>query len=266
MIKNKEGYVSLLILILIAFGFILSGGLILSKESSSTIETQAKYTLIDSEPQSSNPTLQLSALDFSSQICGLGAYDIALVIDRSGSVSGDIETYKSALTSFIDNLSSSQTNFSVISFSTSATIDQGFTDNFPQIKTIISNIGSSGSTNWQDALIKTKSIFPHRSNPDLIVFLSDGNPNAGGGLSGAIPVANDIKASGIKILTIGIGSGVNVDNLKAISGPIIGTDLTADVILSDFTTLASDLSAFAANTCVTEEEMYGLPIEPTSIP
>ena len=121
-----------------------------------------------------------------------------------------------------------------------------------------------GSTNWQDALIKAQSTLPNRTDPDLVIFTSDGNPNtispSGTGtdestaVAEAVVIANLIKKNGAKILALGIGDQLNTANLQAISGPKIGTDLSADVVISDFDTLASALAAFAANTCAAVDQ------------
>jgi len=55
-------YVPFLLLILVAFGFVLSGGFILSEESSSTTESTDQYTLVEETGSSSNQTLQILTL------------------------------------------------------------------------------------------------------------------------------------------------------------------------------------------------------------
>lgn len=261
-----KGYVTLLLLVLIALGFVLSGGLILSKESSSSSNSTDQYVLVDSEETfSSHSTLQLSTLNFTSQVCGLGGLDIALVIDCSGSISNsELQQMKDAMIALTTALSGSSTQFSVTRFSTTAQVVLGFTDNISQVNSAISSIDRGMTTNWQDALTKAQSTLPNRSNSDLIIFASDGNPNRTGpsgysanestAVGEAVIVANAIKASGAKILALGIGDDLNTGNLQAISGPKVGTDLNADIITSDFDTLAADLAAFAANTCVGQEE------------
>ncbi len=70
--KNARGYIYIpfLILILVAFSFVLSGGFILSKKSSSTTESAELYTLVDKEAVSPHQTLQLSTLDLIDPDCG----------------------------------------------------------------------------------------------------------------------------------------------------------------------------------------------------
>lgn len=68
-------------------------------------------------------------------------------------------------------------------------------------------------------------------------------------MADAVTIANTIKTSGTRIISLGIGNDLNTDNLKAISGPTVGTNLSADVITSDFASLASTLATFATQTC-----------------
>lgn len=197
------------------------------------------------------------------QACGL---DIALVIDNSLSIdSGEMNQMKTALTSFVDALSGTPTEFSVTRFSTSAQVVQGFSGNATTVKAAINGVStSSGYTNWEDALIKANSTLPNRTNPNLVIFATDGDPttsNTVGGLdtdqpnahlSPAISAANTIKTGGTRILALGIGlSGSSIDRLKSVSGPNANTGsvLTSDVISSNFSTLAADLAAFASQTC-----------------
>jgi hypothetical protein len=51
------------------------------------------------------------------------------------------------------------------------------------------------------------------------------------------------------MVMLGIGSGVNVNNLKVISGPIVGSDSNSDVITSNFNGLATSLASAVSQTC-----------------
>ena len=255
-------YIPLLISVLIAFGFVLSGGLILSKKSSSTVETNEQYTLVEAEPLPSHSTLQLSTLDFTAtKVCGLNGFDIALVIDKSNSINPNRDKMVNDLKSFVSSFSGSTTQFSVTKFSTTAEVIQGFTDNLDQVNNAIGLISLDGTTNWEDALTKAKGTLPNRpSNPDLIIFASDGNPNTiipdkylNNGvieaLNRAITVADIIKSNGATILTLGIGSDIFRENLEKISGTTSGPVLDNYVILTDFNNLAANLAAIAGSTC-----------------
>ncbi|HKM19976.1 MAG TPA: VWA domain-containing protein [Candidatus Dojkabacteria bacterium] len=185
------------------------------------------------------------------QTCGL---DISLVLDTSGSIgSTKLQQMKEAFYLLIDSLKGTPTRFSLVEFNTKAYVRQDFTDDFDLVKTKIAQFQSSGRTNWYDALLKSESTFdPRLDKADLIVFASDGNPNEpSNALNKAIEQANLIKGDDIRILGIAIGMNVNLNNMKAITGPNLNTGdfRTSDVISADFDTLADQLGKFASDTC-----------------
>lgn len=214
----------------------------------------------------SNPTL--------AQACGL---DIAIVIDNSNSITdgsygspNEMGQIKTAMTGFTNALSGTPTQFSVTRFGTTAHVVNPFTASIAATNAAINGISAGGGgTNWEDGLVKAKSTFdPRADKPNLIIFASDGNPtyhndNSYNGIGGngsstsqadidnAVTQANVIKSAGTRILALGIGNELDVNNLKAISGPNqdTGNVLTSDVITSSFSTLAADLANFAKQTC-----------------
>jgi hypothetical protein len=74
--RDEKGYITLLLLVLIAFGFLLSGGLmaLLDQAPAST----SRYVLVDTTPYPIHKTLQLSTLSFTysapATICDPGSY------------------------------------------------------------------------------------------------------------------------------------------------------------------------------------------------
>ena len=206
-------------------------------------------------PTVDNPSLPTSC-------CGL---DIALVIDNSYSIdSSELTQMKNAVKAFVNALSGTPTQFSVTKFATTATVVQGFTADTANVISAIDSINVPTSivyTNWEDGFVKAQSTFDPRTNPNLIIFASDGNPNRIGtsGTSAEEPqavaaaqvVANAIKTSGTRILAIGIGSDLDSANLQAISGTDVNTGniLTSDVITTNFSGLATQLADFANTTC-----------------
>lgn len=185
------------------------------------------------------------------QSCGL---DIALVIDNSTSIdSGELATMKTAMTAFTTAFAGTPTQFSVTRFATTGAVLQPFTTDFTAVNTAINGIPVGGGyTNWEDGLLKAQGTFDPRTNPNLVVFASDGNPNRVDNgtdvnetqaTNEAVVVANSIKtATGARIIALGIGNNLDVANLQAVS--------SADaVITSDFDTLAQTLADLAATLC-----------------
>jgi hypothetical protein len=194
------------------------------------------------------------------QACGL---DIALVLDNSTSIdAGEMTQMKSAMTAFTTALDGTPTEFSVTRFASTGVVLQNFTADASVANAAINGIlVGGGFTDWEDGFIDAASTLPNRSNPDLVIFASDGDPTASSAgaddsgqpnvhLTPAIIQANGIKNSGTRILVLGIGSPA-VSRLQAISGPNVdtGSVFTSDVITSDFSELAGDLAEFAEQTC-----------------
>jgi len=222
-------------------------------------------------PVGPNPTLGAS--------CGT---DIVLVIDGSGSISAaEYAQMQAALVGFVEAFTGTPTEFALVEFATSAVLRQGFTNDAAAMIAEISEprVQPGGSyTNWDDGLFDARSLFPHRSNPDLIVFASDGNPNRRGGHTGlghtgtiqsvsesaamewAIQEANAAKGAGVRIVALGIGGGsgeseaLDLQNLIAISGPNVADTpgeitIGTDVVLASFDTMADALAELALELC-----------------
>lgn len=189
-----------------------------------------------------------------SSACGL---DIALAIDVSGSIDYDeLEQVKAALISMTNALRGTSTEFSVTVFASKATVILPMTGDIDAVNAAIENIDGYGNTNWEDALDKAGGTLPNRmGNPDMVIIASDGDPTASNTssnhLEDAIAMANKLKANGARILAIGIGDDLIVENLKAIAGPNVNTGniATTDVITTDFATMAADLANYAKISC-----------------
>ncbi len=210
-----------------------------------TVTVGVADPLPESKP---NPTLSNS--------CGI---DIALVLDSSGSVdSTELGQMKNAFKSFVNIfLPATPTLFSVTDFDATAKVVQTFTGDISLLNIAINEPISGGATNWEDGLKKAFGTFDPRPgvvHPNLIVFASDGNPTVnnqsgattgitdGNDLINAITTANTIKTSGTRIITLGIGNNLNIENLEAIS--------SADAVYtSGFNTLAADLAEIAVELC-----------------
>lgn len=220
------------------------------------------------------------------QSCGL---DITLILDRSGTIdSAEMSQIKTAATAFVNGFTGTPTQFSITSFSTAANRgatnpypfqpNLGFTSDLNLVKTAIAALPAAGSggTNWDDGLASAQAIAdPRPGVQNLYVLISDGNPNKYsfppipvgsadydpvGAINAAVTRANAIKATGTRILAIGVGingtassPAMNIDNLKAIAGPNIAPPaaITAatDVITSNYSSLTTAFSAIAKAYC-----------------
>lgn len=179
--------------------------------------------------------------------CGL---KIQVLADYSTSLDTNkaITRYKDELETFVNSLVGTGTQLSFIPFTGSAhTGPQAVVDpvevneaNAKKISGKIQGRGTSGDTNWDDALRQTVDY--NSSHPDApydaVLMITDGNPTRssekgqrGEGNStdfavveNAMMTANAIKAQGTRVFAIGVESIVNgggadsAFNMKAISG------------------------------------------------
>jgi len=153
--------------------------------------------------------------------------DVMLVLDRSGSVSGNLDTLKTAAKAFVTSLSPSATgtHVGVASFATGATLDLHLSDDETAINAAIDGLVSGGTTNLSGGITVAYTELDNpgdghdrddASSPDFIVVITDGEPNAGGGQAGAKTAADAAKADGSEIFAVGVGiSQSNADFLKA---------------------------------------------------
>ncbi|MBN2095292.1 MAG: VWA domain-containing protein [Candidatus Aenigmarchaeota archaeon] len=212
--------------------------------SSCAIEAGWSCTGEPSECLVYNPALPSS--------CGI---DIALIIDNSGSIdNSELTAMKNAFKGFVDAfLPDTPTHIAVVKFNTDGDLVLDYSGDATEIKNAIDSVSTSdGYTNWDDGLKEAQDEFDNSPKPDLYVFASDGQPNRHGdpavdgepeSLAAAIERANQLKLSGVRIITLGIGvTGDGASNLKAIS--------SEDAYYSSgFDTLADDLADLADELC-----------------
>lgn len=202
-------------------------------------------------PQTSvaNPTLSAS--------CGL---DFSVLLDRSGSVASSAADVTGAAEAFYASLADTGSKTSLASFATTASSDVAplaltTGTNLTSLNTAVDGLSFGNFTNWEDGFVKASGQFAGYTggSPDLLVVVTDGNPNyinSGSGTSGAteavalahaVTQADAIKAAGVHIFVIGVGD-VNTSSLQAVSGSQQWT--TGDFASADWTTVGSysDLS------------------------
>lgn len=212
--------------------------------------------------------------------------NILMVLDRSGSIEGHESDYRAAARTFISSLDGTPTQIGIISFNDSvnsyspaqgdatryrAPLDLSVPGNAgllnQTVDAVYDNVGNG--TNWDGALkaaAQAKGFAGTSPNPDLVVFITDGNPtlnetdNSGdaghtsladlsAGIASANLVKNQPSRSGrnVKLLAIGVGSGVTADNLKVVSGPTEG--ITGDYATPTIPELEAYLKQLAASQC-----------------
>lgn len=161
--------------------------------------------------------------------CGL---DIVLAVDESGSFQGFESTMRYGMRALLDLVADTGSRVALVEFNLDARAPLGLTY-LPvtagaggTISTggafdlyLNSNYQPNGNTNWDAAFLKIEEINRTQGAAPLVIFLTDGQPNAyvnqfGSVLAGssvtsvaeAIPSANLVKAQGSHIFVVGIGA------------------------------------------------------------
>lgn len=157
---------------------------------------------INGDPAKGSVGLSVIPKGSTTQI-GRSPVDLVFVIDRSGSM-GDtnvggskvkdengnwttrMELAKKAIRQAVDmlkqdNPSGSFDRIGLVSFSSTATIDAGLTDNTNNafeniIMKKVNGLAASGGTNYSDALEKANQVLASSRNSKYIIFLTDGDP------------------------------------------------------------------------------------------
>jgi Ca-activated chloride channel family protein len=140
---------------------------------------------------------------------------VMLVIDTSGSMDAAdvsptrLDAAKAAAHKLIDQLPANA-RVGLIGYSTFPSVASALTDNRDIVLTALDALQANGGTATGDALaLAIKELTPATQNtasgrpPTMIVLLTDGVTNRG---SDPVQAAQDAKAAGIPIQTVGVGS------------------------------------------------------------
>jgi uncharacterized repeat protein (TIGR01451 family) len=202
---------------------------------------------------------------------------VAVVLDESGSIesAGATQKVRDATKALAQGLVGTGASMAVYKFSTARgstsiapyqTVTQSFVNG--SLATYLSNYKPANYTNWHDGLAQVPATAAN--HPDLIMFLTDGNPNRYGdgsvtniqegeyrAMNPAVGVADQLKQFGSHMFVIGMGDGVtdplSALRLQAVSGtksfptyPINTADYT---LVTNFNELAAALTELASNLC-----------------
>jgi len=146
-----------------------------------------------------------------------GQFNLAVVIDKSGSMSGgSINAVKTGLKLMVDVLDANDT-LSIVVYDSygSVLLPAGPVTDKQKIKEIIDSIKAEGSTNLYEGMVLgygqiIENIAEDKIN--RIMLLSDGMTNAGvTNLDQILAKSKEYNDQGIGITTIGVGTGFNFD-------------------------------------------------------
>lgn len=147
-----------------------------------------------------------------------GPSDIALVIDRSGSMIGDkIDAAKEAARAFVDAIDFVDSRVSVIAFNQAAIVEQPLTANPVNVEVAIDELVAGGGTDIAAALeaARRELVGPRRrpGADSVIVLLTDGGSDE----PSALRAAELAKLEGARIFSIGFGDGANIGLLERVA-------------------------------------------------
>jgi len=150
-----------------------------------------------------------------------------LVLDRSGSIGGDVTTLKAAANAFVTALAPTAPGVHIgqSSFADVGTLDLHLTGTEADVHTAINALVIGGFTNLKEGIeLATAELdnahVPHErpAVADIMVIITDGNPNRPSGdvatdKASAKAAADAARAAGIEVFVVGVGSGVDATYL-----------------------------------------------------
>ena len=142
--------------------------------------------------------------------------DLMLVLDCSGSMSGSRITQSRVASNNIVNMLKGENRCGITFFSNSGRIQQGLTKDISSLHAAINQSYANGGTSIDSGINVALNHLKTNSGADkekAIILLSDGGSN----YQSAISAANTAASSGVKIYSIGLGSGVNSNLLSQIA-------------------------------------------------
>ena len=154
------------------------------------------------------------------------AKDVMVVVDVSGSMSGEkLEQAQEAVQFILDHLNPDD-RFNILAFSTSVDLYAPSLRSASRAEDagdFVQGLSALGGTNINDALLEALERLPGE-RPEIIIFLTDGLPTVGIQDAGPI-IANVREAAGptVRLFAFGVGDDVNTVLLDSIAQENRGT-------------------------------------------
>ncbi|MDP1822478.1 MAG: VWA domain-containing protein [Archangium sp.] len=222
-------------------------------------------------------TLEVSAVDVPG--AKRAPVNLAVVIDRSGSMSGaKIENARRAAQRLVDLLGD-EDRISVVHFGTDVSALGGVfatEENKLKLRRYIANIGDEGGTNIGDGLaVGLKHLERAKSDfrVNRLLLLSDGQPTVGiTSTQGLTNVVRRIRDAGVSVTSLGLGSDFNEDLMQRLAdvgggsyGFISNASATAAIFQRDLEQAGTMVARTASLTFTLPDgvrfvEVYGRPV------
>jgi molecular chaperone DnaK len=180
---------------------------------------QNQIVEVNAKDLNNNKTLPMKMIDNAdlNQLNVASAMDIALLIDCSGSMSGQkIEDAKNAAIKFSESLILGQSKIGVISFGMDRAKNEcNLTSDYKEIKkTVLKLVACGGNPMWDAIDIADNQTFDYSYNSkNIIIILADGDP---GDAIATLESVKRVKSKGVRIIAIGVGAGVDEVFLRKI--------------------------------------------------
>jgi len=148
------------------------------------------------------------------------AKDVMVVVDVSGSMSGEkLEQVQEAVQYILDHLNPDD-RFNILAFSTSIDLYAPTLQSASRAEDaadFVRGLKAGGGTNINEALLRALEKLPGE-RPEIIIFLTDGQPTVGIQEAGPI-IANVREAAGstVRLFVFGVGDDVNTVLLDSIA-------------------------------------------------
>ena len=135
--------------------------------------------------------------------------DVVLCLDMSGSMAGDkLQQTKEASIKFVNTVLQEDASIAIVTYDGSARVLSDFSVNANELISKINEISDGGSTNIEDGLVKSYNLLNYsNAKKQIIVLMSDGEPNSGKVGEELISYADSIKKEGVYIYTLGFFGG-----------------------------------------------------------
>ncbi len=142
--------------------------------------------------------------------------DVMLALDCSGSMSGrPLEDAKNAAAQFLDKIDLESNRVGIVSFGTYARLIQRMSNDSSALYGGITSLQLEGSTNMAAGIATAQQELrnePGRAN--IMIVLTDGHPDDA---ARALEAGARAKAAGTRLITIGVGSGVDKSFLQRLA-------------------------------------------------
>lgn len=142
---------------------------------------------------------------------------VGLLMDTSSSMSGTkLNDARIALKAFLGNLNDSQIMVGLAEFGHSTGVICDQTNELDRVREIIGELVPGGSTPLYESLYSARQEWESLFGDEfLFIIATDGHPD--GPVERILALASELKAEGVRFITIGIGSDANTSFLKQLA-------------------------------------------------